>query len=88
MFWAKATTVAFILGAVALIINLKALLAARLLTTMLLLFGILVWIPILAAGHHSHFTWSETVETFAITGVAWILADLLGGLGLRGRTSS
>ena len=78
MFWAVATTVFFALAAVALVTNRMALLAARLLTMMLLLFGLLVWVPLLLAGPHSHTNWSETAETFAITGTAWILADLLG----------
>src|SRR5205823_14492605 len=31
-----------------------------------------------SCGSHSHTNWSETAETFAIAGTAWILADLLG----------
>ena len=78
MFWALATTVFFALAGVALLTNRMALLAARLLTIMLLIFGLLVWIPSLLSGPHSHTNWSETAETFAIAGTAWILADLLG----------
>jgi hypothetical protein len=77
MFWAVATTVFFALAAVALLANRMALLAARLLTIMLLLFGLVVWIPLLLSAPRSHTNWSETVETFAIAGTAWILADLL-----------
>jgi hypothetical protein len=78
MFWAIATTVAFALAAVALLANRVALLATRLLTVMLVLFGLLVWVPLLISDPHSHTNWSETAETFAIAGAAWILADLLG----------
>ena len=78
MFWAVTTTVLFALAAVALLANRMALLAARLLTMMLVLFGLLVWVPLLLSDPHSHTNWSETVETFAIAGTAWILADLLG----------
>jgi hypothetical protein len=78
MFWALATTVFFALAGVALLTNRMALLAARLLTIMLLIFGLLVWIPSLLSAPHSHTNWSETAETFAIAGTAWILADLLG----------
>jgi len=78
MFWAVATTVLFALAAVALLMNRMALLAARLLTMMLVLFGLLVWVPLVLADPHSHTNWSETAETFAIAGTAWILADLLG----------
>ncbi len=78
VFWAIATTVPFALAAVALLTNRMALLATRLLTIMLGSFGLLVWIPLLVSEPRSHTNWSETAETFAIAGTAWILADLLG----------
>src|SRR6267378_1826072 len=77
MFWAVTTTVLFALAAVALLTNRMALLATRLLTMMLVIFGLLVWVPLLLSDPHSHTNWSETAETFAIAGTAWILADLL-----------
>jgi len=83
MFWAVTTTVLFALAAVALLANRMALLASRLLTMMLVLFGLVVWVPLLPSDPHSHTNWSETVETFAIAGVAWILADLLGEVRLN-----
>jgi hypothetical protein len=78
MFWAITTTVFFALAAVALLTNRMALLATRLLAMMLVIFGLLVWVPLLLSNPYSHSNWSETAETFAIAGVAWILADLLG----------
>jgi hypothetical protein len=78
MFWAVATTVFFALAAVALVANRMALLATRLLTLMLVLFGLIVWVPLVISGPRSHTNWSEITETFAIAGAAWILADLLG----------
>jgi hypothetical protein len=78
MFWAVTTTVFFALAAVALLTNRKALLAARLLTVMLVSFGLVVWIPLLISDPHNPTNWSETAETFAIAGAAWILADILG----------
>jgi hypothetical protein len=81
MFWAVRTSIFFALAAVALLTNHMALLATRLLTMMLVLFGLLVWIPLLLSDPHSHSNWSETVETFAIAGSSWILADLLGEYG-------
>ena len=83
MFWAVTTTVLFALAAVVFLANRMALLAARLLTMMLVLFGLLVWVPLLLSGPHSHTNWSETAETFAIAGTAWILADLLGEVRLN-----
>jgi hypothetical protein len=84
MFWAVLTTVAFALAAVALLTNRTALLATRLLTLMIVIFGLLVWAPLLLSNPHSHTNWSEGAETFAIAGAAWILADLLGGYRLNG----
>jgi hypothetical protein len=78
MFWAVATTVLFALAAVALLTNRMALLATRLLTMMLVSFGLLVWVPLLLSDPHNYTNWSENAETFAIAGTAWILADLLG----------
>jgi len=78
MFWAVTTTVFFAFAAVALLTNRMALLATRLLTMMLLIFGLVVWVPLLLSGPHNPTNWSETAETFAIAGTAWILADLLG----------
>jgi len=77
MFWAEATTIFFGLAALALLANRAALLAARLLMLMLVVFGLVVWIPLLLSSPHSHTNWSETAETFAIAGTVWILADLL-----------
>jgi hypothetical protein len=78
MFWAVTTTVLFALAAVALLTNRMALLATRLLTMMLVIFGLLVWVPLLLSDPHNYTNWSENAETFAIAGAAWILADLLG----------
>jgi hypothetical protein len=78
MFWAVTTTVFFALAALALLTNRVALPASRLLTLMLLSFGLLVWVPLLLSDPRSHTNWSEFAETFAIAGAIWILADLLG----------
>jgi hypothetical protein len=75
MFWAITTTVLFALAAVALLANRMALLATRLLTLMLVMFGVLVWVPLILSDPHNHTNWSEGAETFAIAGAVWILAD-------------
>jgi len=77
MFWAITTTIAFALAAIAILSGRRALLASRLLTAMLLLFGFLIWLPALFAEPRSHFNWSENDETLAIAAVSWILADYL-----------
>ena len=77
MFWTNATTAAFVLAALALVAHRAALLAARLMSGMLALFGIVVWLPVLTANVHDPGDWGETVETFAIAGASWLLAELL-----------
>ncbi len=84
MFWALTTTVSFALAAIALLANRMALLATRLLTMMLVIFGLLVWVPLVVSAPRSHTNWSEIAETFAIAGSAWILADLLGATDASG----
>jgi hypothetical protein len=79
MFWAVATTIAFALAAIAIIFGHAVLLASRLLTVMLIGFGLLVWLPIVISHPHQLFNWTETAETLAIAGTAWIVTDFLSG---------
>jgi hypothetical protein len=76
-FWAFATTGAFALAALALFVNWPAVLAARLLTIMLAVFGLAVWLPSIVLNSRSHTNWSEGAETAAIAGAACILAAFL-----------
>jgi hypothetical protein len=76
-FWTIATTIAFAIAGVSLLIRYKALLASRLLTVMLLIFGITIWIPMLITQPGQPGNWSEGLETFALAGAAWIVADFL-----------
>jgi hypothetical protein len=85
MFWAVTTTVFFALAAVALLTNRMALLASRLLTMMVVSFGLLVWIPLVFSNPHNHTNWSENAGTFEIAGAVWILADILGEYRLADR---
>jgi len=75
-FWAILTTIAFALAAISILINRQALLAIRLMTLMLALFGVLVWVPRLIAHPEVHLNWSEFCLTFLITGAAWMVGDL------------
>ena len=77
MFWAKATTAAFAVAAIALLTGFMARLASRLTTAMIVGFGLLVWLPALIADPHSFLNWSESVETLGIAATAWIVADFL-----------
>jgi len=77
MFWAVLTTIAFALAAIALLSGRSALLASRLLTAMLIGFGLLVWLPAPFADPHKMIKWAGNAQNLAITGAAWIVADFL-----------
>jgi uncharacterized membrane protein YphA (DoxX/SURF4 family) len=77
MFWAEMTTIAFAFAAIALLSGLLALLAARLLTAMIVGFGVLVWLPAMFADRQSLTNWGGNAENLAIAGAAWIVADYL-----------
>jgi len=78
MFWAITTTVAFALAAIALLSGRSALLASRLLTAMVIGFGLLVWLPALFADPHQLINWAGNAENLSIAGAAWIVTDFLG----------
>jgi hypothetical protein len=75
MFWAILTTIAFALAAIAILLNVQARLAIRLMTLMLILFGVLVWIPRLIAHPDAHLNWSEFALNFLIAGAAGVVAE-------------
>jgi uncharacterized membrane protein YphA (DoxX/SURF4 family) len=77
MFWAVLTTIAFALAAIALLSGRSALLASRLLTIMLVGFGLLVWLPAPFVDPHQLTNWAGNAQNLAITGAAWILTDFL-----------
>lgn len=76
-FWAIATTIAFALAAISILSGLWALLASRLLTAMIIGFGLLVWLPAPFAHPHELMNWAGNAENLAIAGAAWIVADFL-----------
>jgi len=77
MFWAVTTTIALALAAIALLSGRSALLASRLLTAMLIAFGLLVWLPRPFADPHQLINWAGNAQNLAITAAAWIVADFL-----------
>ncbi|HKU80818.1 MAG TPA: hypothetical protein VJP76_01515 [Candidatus Tumulicola sp.] len=77
-FWTILTTIAFGLGAIAMLANLKARLAARLTAVMIALFGLLVWVPAVVTHPASHGNWSEFALNFSIAGAAWLVASAAG----------
>jgi hypothetical protein len=77
-FWAWATTVAFGLAAVAVLLNIRARLALRLTAVMLAVFGLVVWVPALIAHPESHNNWSEFAFNALIMAAAWVTANAVG----------
>lgn len=75
-FWVVATTIAFALAALAVLLNVRARLALQLLTLMLGVFGILVWLPRLVTHPEIHGNWSEFALNFLIAGAAWLVAEV------------
>lgn len=76
MFWTVLTTIAFGLGAVAILTNLQARLAGRLIVLMLALFGLMVWLPAILAHPASHLAWGGLFQNFLIDGSAWIVVEV------------
>ncbi len=74
-FWAVATGVLHLLAGVAILSGVLAGLASRLLTTMLIVFGALVWAPSLFTAPREHLVWAGNAINMALTGAAWVVAD-------------
>ncbi len=78
VFWAAATTLAFALAAVALLIDRRAALAARSMALMTGVFALLVWIPRMIAQPNAHLDWSEGALTLLIAGASLCVGERLG----------
>lgn len=80
VFWAYLTGSAYLAAGVAIIFNVLARLAATLSALMMGLFLLLIWLPMVAAGHISAFNWGETYATWVLTAAAWVVADSYRGM--------
>ncbi|HEY1868656.1 MAG TPA: hypothetical protein VGG70_10210 [Candidatus Cybelea sp.] len=75
--WAIVTGIAFILAGIAILSRILDVLAARLLTVMLIVFSLLALAPQLATFTHYQSAWGANVYNVTAIGAAWVLADWL-----------
>ncbi len=78
VFWAYATAAGHLAAALAILSGIAARLAARLLTGMFIVFGVLVHAPLIIADPHTHFNWAANAMNFALIGAAWLIAASVG----------
>lgn len=76
-FWAIATGIADLLAGIAIVSGVKDVLACRLLTCMILLFGLLIWLPALYTAPNSVAVWTGNAINLIVASAAWMGGDVL-----------
>jgi uncharacterized membrane protein YphA (DoxX/SURF4 family) len=83
VFWAYATAAGHFLAGAAILSGIAARIAAKLLTGMFVVFGVLVHAPTLFSDPHTHFNWAANAMNFALIASAWVIAASFGHGGNR-----
>ena len=89
--WAYFAGAAFVAAGVAILVGVCARLAAALSALQVGLFGLLVWVPRVAAGALNDFQKGEVMSTLALTAAGWVAAESYRGasrVAIRTRTNT
>jgi hypothetical protein len=76
-FWTVLTGVAFVLAGIAIFFGILDVLAARLLTLMLLVFNVVALAPLPITSPRDHVAWGANAYNLAAVGAVWIFAESL-----------
>ena len=74
VFWAYLTGSIYVACGVAIVIGLASRLAAAISAIQITLITLLVWTPIVMAGHMTTIHWEESIESWVLTACAWVVA--------------